>query len=142
MALDPKNYSGKLCLICGGTRLEYVQGFEALPRITSDCRPFDTGGKLAVCLDCSLVQKIPDPKWLAEIDVIYRGYSAYSVGGGEEQLVMDPHTGRPRKRSEVLIRELYHLDVLSDRIRALDIGCGHGVTLREMAKVFPRIRRH
>lgn len=124
------------CLICGGN-LQLVPGFAELPRITSDCRPFGSGGKLTVCQDCSLVQKIPDEQWLAEIGAIYSGYAAYSVGGGEEQLVMDPHSGRPRKRSEVLMQELRELAVLPDRQRALDVGCGHGVTLRAMAKAFP-----
>jgi SAM-dependent methyltransferase len=134
---DHHNHPSFSCLICRGEKLQPVPGFESLPRITSDCRPFGAGGKLAVCLDCSLVQKIPDEQWLAEIGAIYKGYAAYSVGGGEEQLVMDPHTGRPRKRSEVLMQELRELAVLPERQRALDVGCGHGVTLRAMAKAFP-----
>lgn len=124
------------CLVCGG-RLGLVPGFGQLPRITSDCRPFSSGGQLAVCLFCSLVQKIPNQQWLNEIGTIYRGYAAYSVAGGEEQLVMDPYSGLPRKRSEVLMQELHGLGSLPDRLRALDVGCGHGVTLRAMGKAFP-----
>lgn len=142
MSMNPDHHNspGHCCLICNGGKLQPVPGFEALPRITSDCRPFDAGGKLAVCQDCSLVQKIPDEQWLAEIGAIYKGYAAYSVGGGEEQLVMDPHTGRPRKRSEVLMQELRGLGVLPEQLRALDVGCGHGVTLRAMAQAFPQWR--
>jgi SAM-dependent methyltransferase len=129
--------SAFLCLICGSERLQPVSGFDWLPRITSDCRPFGAGGKLAVCQDCSLVQKIPDQQWLNEIGAIYKGYAAYSLGGGEEQLVMDPNTGPPRKRSEVLMQQLLEVGSLPERLHALDVGCGHGVTLRAMAKAFP-----
>ena len=128
------------CLVCRGQQLHQVQGFESLPRISSDCVPFGSGGKLFVCLDCSLVQKAPDDQWLYEISAIYKGYAAYSVGGGDEQLVMDPNTGSPRKRSEVLLQQLRGLDFLPERLDALDVGCGHGVTLRAMAKEFPHWR--
>lgn len=137
MKLTNYDHPAFSCLICGGGKLQLVPGFDGLPRITSDCRPFGAGGKLAVCQNCSLVQKIPDEQWLNEIGTIYKGYSAYSVGGGEEQLVMDPRTGCPRKRSEVLMQELQGGGDLPERLRALDVGCGHGVTLRAMAKAFP-----
>lgn len=128
------------CLVCESSSLKLVPEFEQLPRISSDCRPFGSGGKIAVCLSCSLVQKIPDELWLDEIASIYKEYSAYSVGDGEEQLVMDPHTGQPRKRSEVLMNELVKLNILPEQISTLDVGCGHGVTLRAMAETFPHWR--
>lgn len=111
--------------------------FSALPRITSDCRAFGSGGELAVCENCATVQKIPNARWLGEISTIYRDYAAYSLAGGEEQLVLDPLSGEPRKRSEVLMRALQGTGELPGCARALDVGCGHGVTLVAMGKVFP-----
>jgi len=137
MAFEEVSLSPLRCLICDCSTLKLVPGFEQLPRISSDCRPFAAGGKISVCLRCSLVQKIPDERWLAEISSIYKDYTAYSVGGGAEQLVMDPLTGQPRKRSEVLVNELDKLNILPQQLRALDVGCGHGVTLQAMADTFP-----
>jgi 2-polyprenyl-3-methyl-5-hydroxy-6-metoxy-1,4-benzoquinol methylase len=128
------------CLICDGNSLLFVPDFSLLPRITSDCRSFSKGGKLAVCSDCSLVQKIADEQWLVEIGSIYKDYAAYSVGGGEEQIVMDPQTGQARKRSEVLVQQLLKLNFLPEKLLALDVGCGHGVTLREISSTFPQWR--
>jgi len=125
------------CLICGQARLFVVKEFAALPRITSDCHPFPAGGELAVCENCATVQKIPNQRWLNEIETIYADYAAYSVAGGEEQLVLDPQSGEPRKRSDVLMRAVSDSGDLPAIARALDIGCGHGVTLMAMAKVFP-----
>ena len=124
------------CLACGRRSLLAVAGFSALPRITSDCRAFSAGGELAVCGHCATVQKLPGERWLAEIASIYRDYAAYSLAGGEEQLVLDPGTGVPRKRSEVILDALKRIG-LPDRARALDVGCGHGVTLAAMAAACP-----
>jgi SAM-dependent methyltransferase len=132
-----RTHAGTPCLICGESALRAVPGFAALPRISSDCRSFAAGGELAVCGNCAMVQKIPDARWLAEIAAIYSGYAAYSLAGGEEQLVLDPRTGTPRKRSEVLMSALQEGGGLSGIARALDVGCGHGVTLMAMANAFP-----
>lgn len=129
--------AGGRCLICGEAGLLAVPGFAALPRISSDCRAFAAGGDLAVCGHCAMVQKIPDARWLAEISAIYSGYAAYSLAGGEEQLVLDPRTGTPRKRSEVLMGALRDGGWLAGIARTLDVGCGHGVTLMAMASAFP-----
>jgi len=114
-----------------------VAEFAALPRITSDCRAFASGGELAVCGRCATVQKLPTERWLGEIASIYRDYAAYSLAGGEEQLVLDPQTGVPRKRSEVLLNALKRVGGLPEKARALDVGCGHGVTLAAMAAACP-----
>lgn len=137
--MDNRNeqYAWSPCLICEEHRLLLVQEFSALPRITSDCRVFASGGALAVCENCATVQKIPNARWLSEIEAIYRDYAAYSLAGGEEQLVLDPRSGQPRKRSEVLMQALQNTGEMTGIARAMDIGCGHGVTLMAMAKVFP-----
>lgn len=137
MEYDNKQFACSPCLICNRTRLLTVQGFSALPRITSDCRAFDAGGELAVCENCATVQKIPNARWLSEIELIYQNYAAYSLADGEEQLVLDPQSGQPRKRSEVIMQALRNTGKLAHVTRAIDVGCGHGVTLMAMASAFP-----
>jgi 2-polyprenyl-3-methyl-5-hydroxy-6-metoxy-1,4-benzoquinol methylase len=132
-----KNIKVFSCLICNNNELQYISGFDILPRVTSDCRVFGFGGKLAICLNCSLVQKIPDDIWLNEINSIYRNYKAYDIADGNEQLVLDSSTNSIRNRSDVLIDFLSIKKHLNDNLQVLDIGCGHGVTLRSMSNVFP-----
>lgn len=137
MENGPSPYMNSPCLICKAPRLLAVGEFSSLPRITSDCREFASGGELAVCENCAMVQKIPDARWLGEIAAIYGDYAAYSIAGGEEQLVLDPRSGEPRKRSEVLVSALRDTGELPESARALDVGCGHGVTLTALGKAFP-----
>jgi 2-polyprenyl-3-methyl-5-hydroxy-6-metoxy-1,4-benzoquinol methylase len=125
------------CISCADVSLQLVEGYETLPRVTSDCRMFGPGGFLAVCQTCSLVQKIPDQQWRKDIIKIYNEYVAYEIAEGHEQLVFDPRSGSLRKRSEVLINELIELKMFPEKLRLLDVGCGHGVTLSAMAKLFP-----
>ncbi len=112
-----------------------VVGFGALPRITSDCRPYSVGGSLYVCLSCGGVQKLPDERWLREISDIYAGYEAYYQSGGEEQIVFDRTTGTPRRRSDLLLSRLAENATLPTHGRALDVGCGNGATLAAMNAV-------
>ena len=129
--------NGFACQVCDEKLLQLVQGFELLQRITSDTKPFTTGGKLAVCMGCGAVQKIPDAAWLNEINQIYSSYQAYHIADGEEQTVMDPHTGLPKKRSVVLMQQLHGSYTFPEAARIVDIGCGDGVTLKAMSEIFP-----
>jgi len=128
------------CLICGEAGVKFIEEFGILPRITSDCRPYKAGGKLGVCKNCSAVQKIPDEIWFGEISQIYKDYSAYEVGDGSEQLVVDEKTGNPRRRSEIISERIELLNILPDVAMALDVGCGHGVTLDALSNKFPNWR--
>ena len=121
------------CQVCGQKRLREVDGYAALPRITSDCRAYPSGGSLYVCLACGGVQKIPDARWQHEVASIYSGYEAYYQSGGDEQIVFDRSTGTPRRRSDVILANLVTSAVLPDRGRALDVGCGNGATLNAMS---------
>lgn len=125
------------CIICKHNNLEFIFDFSKFSRLTSDCKPFEKGGKLAVCLNCGLVQKIPDQKWLTEINQIYSEYSAYSIADGSEQLVVDARTGLLSKRSDVIASNLYEKCDFSDEGMVLDVGCGHGVTLAAFQKILP-----
>jgi SAM-dependent methyltransferase len=121
------------CQVCGQARLREVDGFAALPRITSDCRAHPAGGSLYVCLACGGVQKLPDAQWLREIGGIYAGYEAYYQSGGEEQIVFDRASGTPRRRSDVILSGLVNSALLPASGRALDVGCGNGATLTALS---------
>lgn len=129
--------AGYECQVCSEQALQPIAEFEQLPRITSDCQPFPPGGKLTVCGICGTVQKIPDKDWLQDIGHIYQNYQVYGLADGEEQIVLDPATGEPQKRSLVLMRQLRETRALPASIQALDVGCGNGVTLRAMSAFFP-----
>lgn len=128
------------CKICGARGLREVRGFAELFRITSDCRPFRKGGELHVCMTCAAVQKVATAGWLSEIEEIYNGYEPYFQAGGEEQRVFDPVMGLLRPRSDVIVDRLIKLRVLPEIGKALDVGCGTGVTLRSLSRALPGFR--
>ena len=113
-----------------------MPGFERLPRITSDCRPFPDGGDLALCTRCGGIQKMPTQRWLDEIASIYSHYAPYHQGEGEEQLSLDA-SGRLRPRSQILVDRLAEELRLPATGSLLDVGCGNGVTLRAFSKARP-----
>lgn len=73
-----------VCQVCGG-QLQKVDAYSHLPRVTSDCKPWPSGGTLALCVECGAIQKIPDAVWLDEISRIYKDYQIYQLSGGSEQ---------------------------------------------------------
>lgn len=132
-----KNSEPDRCLICESVTLEEVPEFPFLERITSDCRSFSAGGRLAVCRNCGAVQKYNDTKWRSDIAEIYSRYAAYYQADGEEQIILDSRTGAIRRRSDVILERLVGSYNLPATGRALDIGCGSGVTLSALSKVLP-----
>lgn len=124
------------CQICQGDRLELLPGFSALPRATSDSRPWPPGGSLAVCAGCGAIQKIPDRRWSDDAKKIYDNYEIYHQSAGSEQLVFDER-GEGRPRSLQLVEHLKRHVALSDQGKLLDIGCGDGATLRSFSAVLP-----
>ncbi len=118
------------CKICGADALEDIPEFRSLPRVTSDCLPFRSGGRLLVCRECSAAQSPADEQWFSEIREIYSAYSAYRQGGGEEQCVLDPVTGKVTQRSRVLVNRLMALKGFPQSGTVMDIGCGTGGTLK------------
>lgn len=123
-----------ICQACGDSDLREVEGFGSLPRITSDCRSYSAGGRLFVCIGCGGV-KVPDEKWLQEVEGIYASYEVYYQSGGDEQIVFDRATGTPRRRSDVILERLAAGEHLAACGHALDVGCGNGATLRAMSSV-------
>jgi len=130
------------CLMCSERLLEPLPEFQAIPRITSDCRSFPAGGRLAVCSACGGVQKYPDDQWLAEIANIYAAYAAYFQADGDEQIILDSRSGTVRRRSDVIIERLIESRRLPPTGKALDIGCGSGVTLSALSRVLPGWKFH
>ncbi len=133
----PQNTGPDRCLVCDTPSPEAIPGFPLLTRITSDCRPFRAGGRLAVCRNCGAVQKYPDAEWLHDISEIYSRYAAYYQGGGDEQVILDSRTGQIRRRSDVILERLTDSYNLPSTGKALDIGCGSGVTLSALSRVLP-----
>lgn len=130
--------TGSACQICGSQGLELQSGFTALPRVTSDCKPWPAGGRLAVCRDCGAIQKIPDPHWQDEIRRIYGGYEIYHLSDGAEQVIFTTASGEASPRSHVLV------DFVTKTIRPpvkgklIDIGCGNGAALAGFSKILPQ----
>jgi len=130
--VPPNNSHG--CQLCGLQRLHSFDEFAALPRVTSDCFPFRPGGHLAVCDNCGHIQKLAEPTWHEEISEIYGRYALFHQGGGNEQIVVDPVLGQPRRRSELLVDRLARfVDFAAPGKSFIDIGCGTGALLRAVS---------
>lgn len=124
------------CQGCGG-RLNKIDAYSHLPRVTSDCKPWPSGGALALCVDCGATQKIPDVVWLDEIRRIYGNYQIYQLSGGVEQVIFLDQ-GQILPRSAALISFFLREANLSDTGRLLDVGCGNGAALANFSKALPK----
>lgn len=124
------------CLICGGTALEDVPSFTALPRVTSDSKPWPAGGQLAICTGCGAVQKHADTTWRAEAAMIYGAYTMYHHAAGAEQAVFDA-SGGGMPRSDRLARHLAESLNLPEHGQILDFGCSNGMLLAAFGRLRP-----
>jgi SAM-dependent methyltransferase len=129
------------CNVCEAGALFELAEYRDLPRVTSDCKPFASGGRLAVCMACGAVQKPIDDRWRGEIDAIYRNYEPYFQSGGVEQAVFDASKGRPMRRSDMVLDKLASVRSLASRGAIVDVGCGNGVLLKAFAAIRPDWRR-
>lgn len=116
--------------------LREIDGFAELPRVTSDSKPYAPGGRIFVCKDCGLVQKIADKKWQEEAAAIYRNYDMYHQSAANDQVIFDPVSGRPSGRCEVLTRNLLDSNVLPKSGSLLDVGAGSGAMLAAFSTMF------
>ena len=129
--------SADQCHICASARLDMHVGYSRLHRVTSDCKPWPSGGRLATCRQCGCTQAICDGLWRAEINSIYDDYSIYYQGAGDEQKVFDSSSGQLLPRSEILVRSIRSFCCLDDKGVALDVGCGNGAFLKVFGAVLP-----
>jgi SAM-dependent methyltransferase len=125
------------CHSCGSASLNMAPGFERLGRVTSDCKPFPAGGRLACCPECGLVQTPASPEWLKECNAIYSNYSIYYQSGGIEQPVFSGEQNQASARSECILRALMENYELPKTGRWLDFGCGNGSLLTSVSRRLP-----
>jgi 2-polyprenyl-3-methyl-5-hydroxy-6-metoxy-1,4-benzoquinol methylase len=123
------------CHVCGEASLALQSAFSQLRRVTSDSKPWCSGGQLARCTSCGVVQAVVDEGWREQARQIYASYSVYHVAGGADQGVMAVDRGL-QPRSEILAARLAELGVLPPSGLMLDIGCGNGAFLRTVGERF------
>lgn len=128
------NNKMQACQICEACELIEVSNFSSFPRITSDCRSFESGGQIFVCNNCGGVQKLPSDRWLREIGAIYSDYEAYYQSDGDEQMVFDRIKNEPCRRSDVIIKHLIANKRIGLKGSAIDVGCGNGATINAMSR--------
>lgn len=117
------------CHRCGAPDLELDLAYSAWRRVTSDCKPWSAGGRLARCRRCRLVQAPVTPEWQAEAAAIYGQYTIYHQSGGAEQSVFGGDA-QGQARSDALVTALAQHGGLAETGRLLDVGCGNGAFLR------------
>jgi SAM-dependent methyltransferase len=125
------------CHLCASGELCLLPSYEALHRVTSDCKPWPPGGQLGVCPRCGSAQAVISPQWEEEARQIYDRYTIYHQSGGTEQSVFDAATGAASSRSSRLLRRLKEEFSLPSQGRLLDVGCGNGTTLRAFNEIAP-----
>ena len=123
------------CISCGVNRLKQSSLFGMLPRVTSDCKPFPSGGVLYQCQACGLIQKYVDINLASEISEIYSQYEIYKTAGGQEQLIFNVDKTAPR--SKFIVDFLKDSAIKSEYGSMIDIGCGNGSMLKSFSLAYP-----
>jgi SAM-dependent methyltransferase len=124
------------CMVCESGGLEALDGYAELPRVTSDCKPWPAGGTLCCCEACGAIQKLPDDKWLGEIETIYNAYQIYDLSGGSEQVIFS-EAGVAAPRSRALVDFIVRNAGAGKAGKLIDIGCGNGSALKNLSAALP-----
>jgi SAM-dependent methyltransferase len=130
------------CHVCGSRGLIFLADFAAFHQVTSDCKPWKTGGKKGCCAVCGTVQTVIDDAWREACHEIYSSYSVYHQGGGREQAVFETNSNAGTPRSLKLLEKMTSEIDLSVHGRALDIGCGNGNFIRSFGAFRSRWHLH
>ena len=125
------------CHVCQQPALVTSPLYSRFKRVTSDCKPWPSGGQLGTCGNCGCVQTFADDVWRKEIAAIYKSYTIYYQAAGAEQNVFEQTSGRAVPRSDQLLARVQESSDLSATGRLLDIGCGNGGFLRSFHRHFP-----
>lgn len=127
------------CHECHSDDVVVFEEYAALPRVTSDCKPWPSGGELQLCRRCGLLQSGVSTKWLDEIARIYADYDCHYQSGGIDQAIYDPASGQPIKRADKMLATLAATDLLPTPASTLvDVGCGSGAFLAACGRHLPR----
>lgn len=124
------------CSVCAGGPLHEITAYSRLSRVTSDCKPYPSGGKLHCCEQCGAVQKIADDAWFREINEIYGAYDIYHLSGGSEQVIF-ANDAAAAPRSQALVDFVVTSAKLPAQGRLIDIGCGNGAALANFSAALP-----
>jgi len=130
------------CIYCASENLEVVDQFKTLLRVTSDCKPWSSGGKIAICNDCGFAQTVVDEIWHDEVRAIYLNYEIFHQSSGGSQLVMADTGGVTENRSDRLLRNFQKGFPNIAGMNVLDFGCGNGDFLRSFNKSYPSWALH
>jgi SAM-dependent methyltransferase len=128
------------CHLCGRGKLDLLAPFALFHQVTSDCKPWTTGGKKGVCAECGTVQAVIDAAWKEACHRIYSSYTVYHQGGGQEQPVFGASSNAGTPRSLKLLEKMTAEIDLPEQGRALDIGCGNGNFIRSLSAIRPKWR--
>lgn len=128
--------SDTACHICHAEQLTLLSNYPNLPRVASDCVPWRSGGKLAICDNCLCVQNPVDQQWHKEAAEIYSHYQIYRQSAGSEQGVLSEDKKLLPRSAKIFQKILPYLDI-SKKGRLLDIGCANGELLRTFSTLAP-----
>jgi 2-polyprenyl-3-methyl-5-hydroxy-6-metoxy-1,4-benzoquinol methylase len=128
--------STPVCHLCGSKDISVYADASLYRRVTSDCKPWNSGGNLARCHSCNTVQSLITDDWRAEAEQIYKHYEVYHQGEGVEQAVFDS-SGASQTRSIKLVSKLCDEIELNQTGHILDIGCANGNFLRAFGSTYP-----
>jgi hypothetical protein len=126
------------CHLCGAESVAFLEAFISLRQVTSDCKPWVTGGKKGCCPECGTVQAAIDETWREACHQIYGSYAVYHQAGGQEQPVFGANSNSGTPRSLRLLQKMTAEIDLPERGRALDIGCGNGNFVRSFSAICPK----
>jgi len=125
------------CVICG-SELNLVKDYTLLKSVTSDCKPYNNISEMGVCSNCGHVQKFVTPKYMEEVNEIYRNYEVFKLSSGVEQIIF---SGSQQSSRSTMIADWIKQNLsLSSQSSILDYGCGDGSALCSFTEVFPETK--